>query len=49
MCGLFTTIFGRDFVVASIILLIGEVLYMIVFRIFSLAELKEAFRDILSE
>jgi len=48
MCGLFTTIFGNDFTIASIILLVGEVLYMIVFRLFSLAELREAFRDILT-
>ena len=49
MCGLFTTIFGSDFIVASIILLFGEVLYMVVFRLFSLAELKEAFREILTQ
>ena len=32
---------------ASLILLVGEVLYMVVFRIFSLSELREAFKDIL--
>ena len=28
MCGIFTSIFGNDFVVASIICVLGEVLYM---------------------
>ncbi|CDW80277.1 integral membrane protein [Stylonychia lemnae] len=49
MFGLFTSIFGRDFTVASIILLVGEILYMIVFRIFSLSELREAFKQVLYE
>ena len=47
MCGLFTSIFGKEFIMASLILLVGEVLYMVVFRIFSLSELREAFKDIL--
>lgn len=47
MCGLFTSIFGRDFIVASIILLFGEILYMIIFRVFSLSELREALRELL--
>ena len=47
MCGLFTSIFGRDFTVASFILLIGEILYMVVFRLFSLSELRESFKEVL--
>lgn len=49
MCGLFTSIFGRDFIVASIILLFGEILYMFIFRLFSLSELREALRELLQE
>jgi hypothetical protein len=49
MCGLFTSIFGRDFIIASIILLLGEILYMIIFRVFSLSDLKEALRELLKE
>lgn len=49
MCGLFTSIFGKDFTVASIILLVGEILYMIVFRLFSISELRESFKDVLSD
>lgn len=49
MCGLFTSIFGQDFTIASIILLVGEILYMFVFRLFSLSELRESFKEVLYE
>lgn len=47
MCGLFTSIFGSDFIMASLILLVGEILYMVVFRLFSLSELREAFKEVI--
>lgn len=49
MCGIFTSIFGRDFVIASLILVVGEILYMIVFKFYSTTELRETFREILQE
>jgi hypothetical protein len=49
MCGLFTSIFGEDFVWSSLILLVGEILYMIVFSYFSTNELKESMMEILEE
>ena len=47
MCGLFTSIFGKDFVIASTILVGGEIFYMMVFRLFNINELKEAMRECL--
>ena len=49
MCGLFTSIFGQDFIAASAILLVGEIFYMIVFRLFSISELREAYKTVLEE
>jgi hypothetical protein len=49
MCGIFTSIFGTDFVVASIILVFGELIYMIVFKFYNTTELRETFREILQE
>lgn len=49
MCGLFTSIFGQDFIVSSLILLVGEIFYMVVFRFFSTTELKKAFLEELKE
>ena len=49
MCGLFTSIFGKDFIVASLILIGGEIFYMIIFRIFSITELKQSYYDVLKE
>ena len=47
MCGLFTSIFGKDFVIASLILVLGEIIYMIVFKLYDTTELRQAFREIL--
>jgi hypothetical protein len=49
MCGLFTSIFGKDFAIASVILVIGEILYMLIFRFFNTSELRETFKQILIE
>lgn len=61
MCGLFNTIFttcteknnvcnkNSDLVIPSIIIVLGEILYMIVFRFFNTDELRETFADILKE
>jgi hypothetical protein len=50
MCGLFTSIIeAHDLVTASIIVVFGEVLYMIVFKMFNVEELKESFIEILAE
>jgi hypothetical protein len=48
MCGIFRTLYGeQDIKIASIIVVIGEIVYMIVFRVFSTSELRETYKDIL--
>ena len=50
MCGLFTTIIeSEDLTIGSIIVVLGEVLYMIVFKMFTLEELKDTFEEIQAE
>ena len=45
MFGIFTSIFGREFIIASIILIFGEVISVIMFKIFSVSDLKEFFDE----
>ena len=50
MCGLFTSVIeSEDLKTGSVIVVLGEVLYMIVFRVFNVEELKESFNEILLE
>ena len=50
MCGLFTSVIeSEDLKTGSVIVVLGEVLYMIVFRVFNVEELKESFYEILLE
>jgi|LauGreDrversion4_2_1035121.scaffolds.fasta_scaffold136758_2 quinol-cytochrome oxidoreductase complex cytochrome b subunit len=48
MCGIFTTIIkSEDLAIGSIIVVLGEVLYMIVFEVLTIEELKDTFEEIL--
>ena len=49
MCGLFTAIFGQDFVISSVILIFGEILFMISYKLISKRELRQAFGELLKE
>ena len=49
MCGLFTTIFGSDFTISSIILILGELLFMITFKLLKINQLKEAYAEVICE
>lgn len=50
MCGLFTSVIeSEDLKTGSVIVVLGEVLYMIVFRVFNVEDLKESFNEILLE
>eukprot|EP00347_Sterkiella_histriomuscorum_P005148 403357711 len=48
MCGLFTSIFGQDFLISSIILIIGELLFIVSYKLLSIRELREAFAEVLN-
>jgi hypothetical protein len=43
MFGLFTTAFGNEFIIASLILLFGEFIALIVFKNYNVSDLKEYF------
>ena len=45
MFGLFTSIFGKEFIIASIILLIGELISLIVFKLLNVSDIKEIFSE----
>ena len=45
MFGLFATIFGQEFTIASIILILGEILSLIVFKLLNVSNLKDYFND----
>lgn len=45
MFGFFTTIFGRELTWASLVLILGEIIYYMVFKLLSLAEMKLSFED----
>ena len=45
MFSLFTTIFGNEFTIASIILIIGEAISLIIFRVLNVVNLKQYFND----
>ncbi len=50
MCGLFTSIIAKNNIaIASLIVVAGEILYMIVYRFFNTIELRETFDEILKE
>jgi hypothetical protein len=49
MFGLFSLIFSGDLVIASVIVVIGEIMYMIIFRFLNTAELSESFEEILRD
>lgn len=47
MCGIFTTIISSsDLTIGSIIVVLGELLYMVIFRLFTMEELKNSFDEI---
>ena len=46
MFGLFASIFGSEFIVLNIILLVFEVISMVSLRMFDSADLKELFEEI---
>lgn len=45
MFGLFTTVFGDEFIIASIILIVGEIISLIVFKIFNVSDLRDYFDE----
>lgn len=45
MFGIFTTIFGNEFIIAAVILIIGEMIALVLFKIFNVNDLKEYFND----
>jgi hypothetical protein len=45
MFGIFTTIFGKEFIIASIILIFGEIISVILFKIFNVSDLKDYFEN----
>ncbi|CDW87165.1 integral membrane protein [Stylonychia lemnae] len=47
MCGLFTSIFGQDFLISSAILIIGEILFMITYKLLKINELKDAYSEVI--
>jgi uncharacterized protein (DUF58 family) len=50
MCGLFTSIINAgDLGLASLIVVLGELLYMLMFKFLSTAELEETFTSILDD
>lgn len=50
MCGLFTSLISAgDLGLASVIVVSGEVLYMLVYKFFNTSELKEAFIELLHD
>jgi len=50
MCGIFTTIISSsDLTIGSIIVVLGELLYMVIFRVFTMEELKNSFDEIEAE
>ena len=40
MLGLYSAIFGQDLIFGSLILIFGQIFYMVIFRFFDLSELK---------
>ena len=50
MCGLFKSIFeANELGLASMLVVLGEIFYMIVFSLFNTAELRETFDEILND
>ena len=45
MFGLFSTIFGKEFIIASVILIIGEIISLIMFKILNVSNLNNYFND----
>lgn len=45
MFGEFTLTFGTDFIIAGLILIIGEIISLVVFNKFNTSDLKEYFED----